>query len=144
MVYSDPYIHLSETDSHVNYDLPRIRGNVIPSDWKDRIWNTLMGYRKNHLLIDSNKRYLIARKQTYLLYQCDVWFGVNIGICYSCNQVNVPFLQIAGTSGEMLLIDLTEEHYVVFPVGGFELPTNLQQIGSLKRSIQVLKYCVVR
>ena len=87
MVYSDPYIHLSVADSHINYDLPRMRGNETPSDWKDRIWDTLMGYRKNHLLTDSNKRYLIARKQTYLLYQCDVWFGVNIGICYSCNQL---------------------------------------------------------
>ena len=86
MVYSDPYIHLSVADSHINYDLPRMRGNETPSDWKDRIWDTLMGYRKNHLLTDYNKRYLIARKPTYL-YTCDVWFGVNIGICYSCNQL---------------------------------------------------------
>ncbi|PKK58015.1 hypothetical protein RhiirC2_763640, partial [Rhizophagus irregularis] len=64
-----------------------MRGNETPSDWKDRIWDILMEYRKNHLLTDSNKRYLIARKQTYLLYQCDVWFGINIGICYSCNQL---------------------------------------------------------
>ena len=87
MVYSDPYIHLSVADSHINYDLPRMRGNETPSDWKDRIWDTLMVYKKNHLLTDYNKRYLIARKQTYLLYQCNVWFEVNIGICYSCNQL---------------------------------------------------------
>ncbi|CAB4489092.1 unnamed protein product [Rhizophagus irregularis] len=80
MVYSDPYIHLSVADSHINYDFPRMRGNETPSDWKDRIWGTLMEYRKNHLLTDYNKRYLIARKQTYLLYQCNVWFGVNIEI----------------------------------------------------------------
>ena len=86
MVYSDPFVHLSVTDSHINYDLPRMRGNETPSDWKDRIWDTLMEYRKNHLLTDYNKRYLIARKLTYL-YTCDVWFGVNIGICYSCNQL---------------------------------------------------------
>ncbi|PKC64314.1 hypothetical protein RhiirA1_421732 [Rhizophagus irregularis] len=49
-----------------------MRGNETPSDWKDRIWNTLMVYKKNHLLTDYNKRYLIARKQTYLLYQCNV------------------------------------------------------------------------
>ncbi|CAB4400457.1 unnamed protein product [Rhizophagus irregularis] len=60
MVYSDPFVHLSITDSHVNYDLPRMRGNETPSDWKDRIWDTLM---------------------------CNVWFGINIGICYSCNQL---------------------------------------------------------
>ena len=48
MVYSDPYIHLSVADSHINYDLPRMRGDETPSDWKDRIWNTLMEYRKNH------------------------------------------------------------------------------------------------
>ena len=71
MVYFDPYIHLSVSDSHVNYDLPRMRENETPSDWKDRIWDTLMGYRKNHLLTDYNKRYLIARKPTYL-YTCDV------------------------------------------------------------------------
>uniref|UniRef100_U9T0D0 Uncharacterized protein n=1 Tax=Rhizophagus irregularis (strain DAOM 181602 / DAOM 197198 / MUCL 43194) TaxID=747089 RepID=U9T0D0_RHIID len=64
-----------------------MRGNETPSDWKDRIWDTLMVYKKNHLLTDYNKRYLIARKQTYLLYQCNVWFRVNIGICYSCNQL---------------------------------------------------------
>ncbi|CAB5206752.1 unnamed protein product [Rhizophagus irregularis] len=46
-----------------------------------------MEYRKNHLLTNSNKRYFIARKQTYLLYQYDVWFGINIGIYYSCNQL---------------------------------------------------------
>jgi hypothetical protein len=59
------------------------------------------------------------------------------------NSVNVPFCQIAGTSGQMLLIDLTQQYYVVFPGAKFELPTNLQQIGRLKGSIQVLKYCVV-
>ena len=46
MVYSDPYIHLSVADSHINYDLPRMCGNETPSDWKDRIWNTLIEYRK--------------------------------------------------------------------------------------------------
>ncbi|RUO96958.1 hypothetical protein BC936DRAFT_141206 [Jimgerdemannia flammicorona] len=56
--------------------------------------------------------------------------------------VDVPFLQIAGTSGEMLLEDLVEEYYVVFPGSRFELPTNLQQIGRLKGSIKVLKYCL--
>jgi hypothetical protein len=30
MVYSDPYIHLSVADSHINYDLPRMRGNETP------------------------------------------------------------------------------------------------------------------
>ncbi|PKB95574.1 hypothetical protein RhiirA5_368007, partial [Rhizophagus irregularis] len=64
-----------------------MRGNETPSDWKDRIWDILMEYRKNHLLTNSNKRYFIARKQTYLLYQYDVWFGINIGIYYSCNQL---------------------------------------------------------
>ncbi|CAB4393492.1 unnamed protein product [Rhizophagus irregularis] len=79
MVYSDPFVHLSVTDSHINYNLPRMRGNETPSDWKDRIWDILMEYRKNHLLTDSNKRYLIARKQTYLLYQCDE-VGISISM----------------------------------------------------------------
>ncbi|CAG8656947.1 954_t:CDS:2, partial [Funneliformis caledonium] len=37
-------------------------------------------------MTDTNKRYLIARKLRYL-YSGDVWFRVNIGICYSCNQL---------------------------------------------------------
>ncbi|CAI2185653.1 18855_t:CDS:2 [Funneliformis geosporum] len=52
----------------------KVRGNETPSDWKKRIWDTLMSYRKNHLLTDPNKRYLIARKPKYL-YTCDIWFG---------------------------------------------------------------------
>ena len=50
MIYSDPLEHLSEIDSYVNYDLPRMRKNETPSDWKERIWDILMGYRKNRLL----------------------------------------------------------------------------------------------
>ena len=46
MVYSDPYIHLSVADSHINYDLSKMRGNETPSDQKDQIWDTLMEYKK--------------------------------------------------------------------------------------------------
>ena len=42
MVYSDPLVHLSETDSYVNYDLARVHGNETPSDWKKQIWDTLI------------------------------------------------------------------------------------------------------
>ncbi|CAG8609971.1 11357_t:CDS:10, partial [Funneliformis caledonium] len=38
----DKIYELFVADSHINYDLPRMRGNEIPSDWKDRIWDTLM------------------------------------------------------------------------------------------------------
>jgi len=42
MVYSDPFVHLSETDLYVNYDLVKVHGNETPSDWKKQIWDTLI------------------------------------------------------------------------------------------------------
>src|SRR5437660_9404191 len=32
MVYSDPFVHLSVIDSHINYDLPKIRRNSIRTE----------------------------------------------------------------------------------------------------------------
>ena len=71
MVYSDPFVHLSITDSHVNYDLPRMRGNETPSDWKERIWDTLMGYRKNHLTLIRD----ILSPENKHIYYISVMFG---------------------------------------------------------------------
>ncbi|GES84158.1 hypothetical protein GLOIN_2v1495217 [Rhizophagus clarus] len=55
-------------------------------------------------------------------------------------KINVAFLQIAGTSGQMLFEDLIEGFYVVFPGPKFELPTKLQHIEKLKSSVKIIKY----
>ncbi|CAG8572675.1 4282_t:CDS:10 [Ambispora leptoticha] len=55
-------------------------------------------------------------------------------------KINMPFLQIAGTSGQMLIEDLIEGFYVVFPGPKFELPTKLQHIGKLKFSVNIIKF----
>jgi len=54
-------------------------------------------------------------------------------------DIQTPFLQFAGTSGQMLIEDLIEGFYIVFPGPKFELPTKLQDIGKLKTSINVIK-----
>ncbi|CAG8652138.1 16528_t:CDS:10 [Funneliformis mosseae] len=55
-------------------------------------------------------------------------------------KINVPFLQIAGTNGQMLIEDLIEGFYVVFPGPKFELPTKLQHIEKLKSSVNIIKF----
>ncbi|GBB96861.1 hypothetical protein RclHR1_28560003 [Rhizophagus clarus] len=57
-------------------------------------------------------------------------------------KINVAFLQIAGTSGQMLFEDLIEGFYVVFPGPKFELPTKLQHIEKLKSSVKIIKICM--
>ncbi|CAG8642019.1 4210_t:CDS:2 [Rhizophagus irregularis] len=47
--------------------------------------------------------------------------------------VRVPFLQISGIYGQMLLEDLVNGFYFVFPGASFELPTKLSQIHKLSR-----------
>ncbi|CAH1758472.1 6412_t:CDS:2, partial [Entrophospora sp. SA101] len=47
-------------------------------------------------------------------------------------KINVPFLQVASTSGQMLVEDLVEGFYVVFPGPTFEFPTKLRHIENLK------------
>ncbi|CAG8618088.1 8698_t:CDS:2 [Ambispora gerdemannii] len=53
--------------------------------------------------------------------------------------IQVPFLQFGGTSGQLLIEDLMEGFYIVFPGPRFELPTKLRDIGKLKTSINVIK-----
>ncbi|CAG8752227.1 16728_t:CDS:2, partial [Rhizophagus irregularis] len=53
--------------------------------------------------------------------------------------IQVPFLQFSGTSGQMLVENLVEGFYLVFPGPKFELPTNLQSIKKLKMSMNVIK-----
>ncbi len=55
----------------------------------------------------------------------------------------VPFLQIAGTNGQMLLEDLVNGFYLVFPGSSFELPTKLSQIHKLKTTVKIFKYVLV-
>ena len=59
-------------------------------------------------------------------------------------NIRVPFLQFAGISGQMLVEDLVEDFYLVFPGPKFELPTKLQNIGKLKTSINVINSVMVR
>ncbi|CAG8651037.1 16746_t:CDS:10, partial [Funneliformis caledonium] len=55
-------------------------------------------------------------------------------------KINVPFLQVAGTSGQMLVEDLVEGFYVVFPGSTFEFPTKLQHIENLKLAVNIIKF----
>ncbi|UZO24169.1 uncharacterized protein OCT59_016483 [Rhizophagus irregularis] len=54
-------------------------------------------------------------------------------------DIRVPFLQFAGTNGQLLIEDLMEGFYVVLPGPKFELPTKLKSIGKLKTCIGVIK-----
>ena len=58
-------------------------------------------------------------------------------------KINVPFLQIAGMTGQMLIKDLIESFYVVFLDPKFELPTKLQHIEKLKSSVNIIKFVMV-
>ncbi|CAG8538180.1 3099_t:CDS:2 [Funneliformis caledonium] len=53
-------------------------------------------------------------------------------------NIRVPFLQFAGTSGQLLIEDLVEGFYIVFPGPKFELPTKLKSIGKLKTCVSVI------
>ncbi|CAB5180502.1 unnamed protein product [Rhizophagus irregularis] len=54
-------------------------------------------------------------------------------------DIRVPFLQFAGTNGQLLIEDLMEGFYVVLPGPKFDLPTKLKSIGKLKTCIGVIK-----
>ena len=55
----------------------------------------------------------------------------------------MPFLQFAGTSGQLLIEDLIEGFYVIFSGPKFELPMRLKSIGKLKTCIGVIKSVIV-
>ncbi|CAG8513839.1 10694_t:CDS:2 [Dentiscutata heterogama] len=55
-------------------------------------------------------------------------------------NIKVPFVQICGTSGQMLIVDLVEDFYVVFPGPKFELPTKLQHIKKLKSAVNIINF----
>ncbi|CAG8575716.1 5230_t:CDS:2, partial [Scutellospora calospora] len=54
-------------------------------------------------------------------------------------NIQVPFLQFGGTCGQLLVEDLVEGFYIVFPGPKFELPIKLRDIGKLKNTINVIK-----
>ena len=58
-------------------------------------------------------------------------------------SMSLPFLQVAGTSGQMLVEDLVEGFYVVFPGPTFEFPTRLQHIENLKSAVNIIKFVMV-
>ncbi|CAG8623587.1 5625_t:CDS:10 [Gigaspora rosea] len=73
--------------------------------------------------------------------KCDVRFltrsGVDVGEWeFSAKATATKF---AGTSGQLLIEDLIEGFYIVFPGPKFELPTKLKSIGKLKTCIGVIK-----
>ncbi|CAG8614692.1 3883_t:CDS:2, partial [Diversispora eburnea] len=57
-------------------------------------------------------------------------------------DIHVPFLQFGGTSGQLLIEDIVEGFYIVFPGPKFELPTKLRDIKKLKTSINVIKMVI--
>ncbi|RHZ81303.1 hypothetical protein Glove_122g132 [Diversispora epigaea] len=54
-------------------------------------------------------------------------------------NIQVPFLQFGGTCGQLLVEDLVEGFYIVFPGPKFELPIKLRDIGKLKNTINIIK-----
>lgn len=61
--------------------MPLIHEGETPSDWKYRIWDRLMHYRKSDRLQCSLKREMIARKMLSKYGYSEE------AICYSCNQL---------------------------------------------------------
>ncbi|CAG8535235.1 18471_t:CDS:2 [Gigaspora margarita] len=57
-------------------------------------------------------------------------------------NIQVPFLQFGGTCGQLLVEDLVEGFYIVFPGPKFELPIKLRDIGKLKNTINVIKLVI--
>ncbi|CAG8434865.1 761_t:CDS:2 [Diversispora eburnea] len=55
----------------------------------------------------------------------------------------VPFLQISGVYGQMLVEDLVNGYYVVFPGPTFELPIKLSHIKKLRTTLKIFKYVLV-
>src|SRR6266542_5282502 len=58
-------------------------------------------------------------------------------------KTKIPFLQISGVYGQMLLLDLINGFYVVFLGATFEIPTKLAHIKKLKSTVKIFKYATV-
>ncbi|CAG8816298.1 23175_t:CDS:2, partial [Racocetra persica] len=54
--------------------------------------------------------------------------------------IKVPFLQISGIYGQLLVEDLVNGFYIIFPGATFELPTKLSQIRKLKSTVRIFKH----
>ncbi|CAG8732692.1 1385_t:CDS:2, partial [Funneliformis caledonium] len=57
-------------------------------------------------------------------------------------NIKVPFMQVGGISGQILIEDLVEGFYVVFPELKFELPTRLQHIKKLKSAVNIINFII--
>jgi hypothetical protein len=57
--------------------------------------------------------------------------------------IKVPYLQIAGVFGQLLVEDLVNGFYVVYPGPIFEIPTRLNHIRKLKSVIMSFKHVIV-
>ncbi|CAG8700157.1 3310_t:CDS:10, partial [Cetraspora pellucida] len=56
------------------------------------------------------------------------------------DMIKVPFLQIAGIFGQLLVEDMVNGFYIVFPGATFELPTKLAHFGKLKATIKIFNH----
>ncbi|CAH1761796.1 2591_t:CDS:2, partial [Entrophospora sp. SA101] len=56
------------------------------------------------------------------------------------NQIKVPFIQVAGTNGQMLLEVLLHGFYLVIPGPKFQIPTKLDQIAKLRQTVRVIQH----
>ncbi|PKY23971.1 hypothetical protein RhiirB3_438365 [Rhizophagus irregularis] len=56
------------------------------------------------------------------------------------NKMKIPFLQISGVYGQMLLEDLINDFYVIFSGIIFEVLTKLAHIKKLKSTVKIFKY----
>jgi len=62
-------------------NLPQVRTNKTPGNWKKRIWTRLTYFRENNLLPDQSKRYLEARKLIRFLDDGSYAPEIGIAIC---------------------------------------------------------------
>ncbi|CAG8566125.1 830_t:CDS:2, partial [Acaulospora morrowiae] len=58
------------------------------------------------------------------------------------DTIKVPFIQIAGVFGQLLVEDMVNGFYVVFPGSTFVLPTKLAHLGNLKSTINIFNHVI--
>ncbi|CAG8604811.1 3415_t:CDS:2, partial [Acaulospora morrowiae] len=56
------------------------------------------------------------------------------------DMIKVPFIQVAGVFGQLLVEDMVNGFYVVFPGSTFMLPTKLAHLGKLKSTLKIFNH----
>ncbi|CAG8734566.1 14237_t:CDS:1, partial [Funneliformis mosseae] len=71
--------------------LQDIKPGETPLEWKNRIWNNLMEFRKEDVLPLSTKKYLLARKVVNWENRSEndhsICEPIGYAICYKCNNL---------------------------------------------------------